>query len=370
MRRKPARIANRDDASPERPLRAREHGPVFGAETDGHLSASRCLARDPGAEHDVLCDDHHEAIAGRISSVGCTCMFPAPSPGRAGPIAGQAPPRWSAGGEAAGLVVGVALAQHPHPVVRPPRAGWRFRHLQEMIVHLIVEAGKAALVGARQSRHQGGGVADHPRPGDKHPFLAGGHAIVVSADKFRALGNEDVAARGGVIDVFADLAQDLARQIAETPPIMVAEQSCQLSAARRRRTAPRASAGSLVCEADWFVVAQEVALVAGAIEIAVLGLGTIQAAQTLGKIGEALGLRDRFGLFRWRSRRLWTCEAGIRVGEHGLQGCFLAKRPPPLQFLPVAFPGELPRLVLGFWRRDGLLGERRHGRARGSFSLG
>ena len=94
---------------------------------------------------------------------------------------------------------------------------------------------------------------------------------------------------------------------------------------------------------------------------------TVEAAQALGKIGEALGLRQRFGLFRRRSRRLHARKPHARIGEHRLQGRFLAKRPPPFQLLPVAFPGKLSRLVLGFWRRDGLLGKRRHGRSRRLF---
>ena len=127
-------------------------------------------------------------------------------------------------------------------------------------------------------------------------------------------------------------------------------------------------AASLFCEADCGPRSlQEVALVAGAIEIAVLGLETIEAAQALGKIGEALGLRQRFGLFRRRAAGFTTCKSSIRIGEHRLQGCFLAKRPPPFQLLPVAFPGELSRLVLRFWRRHGLLGKRSHGRARSLF---
>ena len=130
-------------------------------------------------------------------------------------------------------------------------------------------------------------------------------------------------------------------------------------------------AASLFCDADCGPRSlQEVALVAGAIEIAVLGLETIEAAQALGKIGEALGLRDRFGLFRWRSRRLHDLRIPcIRIGEHGLQGCFLAKRPPPFQFLPVAFPGKLPRLVLGFWRRHAAPWEAEPGSGAGSLFL-
>ena len=127
-------------------------------------------------------------------------------------------------------------------------------------------------------------------------------------------------------------------------------------------------AASLFCEADCGPRSlQEVALVAGAIEIAVLGLKTVEAAQALGKIGEALGLREQVRTLSMAKPPALDLQTGICVGEHRLQGCFLAKRPPPLQFLPVAFPGELPRLVLGFWRRDGLLGKRRHGRSRGLF---
>ena len=116
---------------------------------------------------------------------------------------------------AAGLVVGVALAQLHAGAHHREQEGVA-EHLQEVIVDLVVEAGEAAFVGARHlAEIEGGGVRiDDPRPGDKDAFLAGRHAVVVGADKLRALRDEDEAAGGGVIDVLAHLAQDLARQIA------------------------------------------------------------------------------------------------------------------------------------------------------------
>ena len=53
-----------------------------------------------------------------------------------------------------------------------------------------------------------------PGPGDQHAVLARGHAVIVGADKFCPLRNENITPGGGIVDIFPDLADDLPRQVA------------------------------------------------------------------------------------------------------------------------------------------------------------
>ena len=92
-------------------------------------------------------------------------------------------------------------------------------HLPEVVVDLVVETGVAALVSAGHLAEveRGGVGVDDPGPGDEHPLLARGDAVVVGSDQPGALRDEDEAARSGVVDVLAHLGEELAGQVAVDP---------------------------------------------------------------------------------------------------------------------------------------------------------
>ena len=66
------------------------------------------------------------------------------------------------------------------------------RRNMKMIVDLVVDAGKSPLIGARHLAEikRGSVRKDDPRPGHKHAFLAGGHAVAEDAE---GAGSADLA---------------------------------------------------------------------------------------------------------------------------------------------------------------------------------
>ena len=85
-----------------------------------------------------------------------------------------------------------------------------------MVVDLVGEAGVAGEVDAGHALEGDGDAvgSDEPVPADQDALLPEGDSGVVGRDQPRALGDEQVVARDGVVDVLADLADDLAGEIA------------------------------------------------------------------------------------------------------------------------------------------------------------
>src|SRR5271166_3511836 len=63
-RRKSGSIASSDDTSPTNTPQSASEAQFSGPRPTAISASSRCFAPDPGAEHDVFCDHHHEAITG------------------------------------------------------------------------------------------------------------------------------------------------------------------------------------------------------------------------------------------------------------------------------------------------------------------
>ena len=146
--RKPGSIEKSDDVSPRHTPNSARESPALGAETGRHLSALPVLRARPRGAARCLCDQRidHEAVAGADFERRLHLHVPA---GRLlaelAQLLAERSRNRLLGGEAAGLVVGVALAQL-HAGAHDREQEGVAEHLQEMIVDLVVEAGEAALV--------------------------------------------------------------------------------------------------------------------------------------------------------------------------------------------------------------------------------
>ncbi len=80
-----------------------------------------------------------------------------------------------------------------------------------VVVHLVGEAGVAGEVDAGHAFERDGAAvgSDQPVPADEDALLPEGDSRVVGGEQARALRDEQVVARDGVVDVLADLADDL-----------------------------------------------------------------------------------------------------------------------------------------------------------------
>src|SRR5271166_1684273 len=110
--RKPGSIAKSDDVSPRNTPNSARTAQLSGLRPAAISTPSRCFAPDPGAQHDVFCDHDNEAIAGadfegrlhlHVPARGFLAELPQ--------LLAERSRNRLLGGEAAGLVVGVALAQ-------------------------------------------------------------------------------------------------------------------------------------------------------------------------------------------------------------------------------------------------------------------
>src|ERR1035438_5175379 len=85
-----------------------------------------------------------------------------------------------------------------------------------MVVHLVLEARIAGNVGARHAAQikRGGIRKDDALPTHEYPRLTERDLIVVGADEFASLRDEQISPRGSVVDVLTDLCDELAWCIA------------------------------------------------------------------------------------------------------------------------------------------------------------